>query len=271
MSNLSVKGIYCYPIKGCSGISLEQAELQMEGLKLDRRWMLVDETGKFISQRSHSQLALMKTEITSKGFNIIYENSEMQVSGEMSTGESVSVTVWDDTVEATLENTQINEWFSDHLNQNIRLVQMTKNTKRPISLNHAKNGETVSFADGYPYLVIGENSLKDLNKRLDEPVPMNRFRPNIVFSGGEAYEEDAWDEITIGETKFRGVKRCARCQVITIDQESTVMSKEPLKTLSTYRREGNKVFFGQNLMLLDGGEISLGDFISVNKRKTELI
>ncbi|MCR9251557.1 MAG: MOSC domain-containing protein [bacterium] len=271
MSNLSVKGIYCYPIKGCSGISLEKAELQMEGLKLDRRWMLVDDTGNFISQRSHSELALMKTEITTDGFKIIYKDSEIQVSGEMSTEESVSVTVWDDTVEATLENPEINKWFSDHLNQNIRLVQMTRDTKRLISPNHARNGETVSFADGYPYLIIGENSLKDLNERLDKPVPMNRFRPNIVFSGGEAYEEDAWDAVTIGGSKFRGVKRCARCQVITIDQESSMMSKEPLKTLSTYRREGNKVFFGQNLMLLEGSEIALGDLISVDKRKTELI
>ncbi len=267
---MKVSAIYCYPIKGCSGISLKEAELTGEGLKYDRNWMIVDESGRFISQRSHPHLCLFKIAIQGDRIAVQFKGQSIDIPVESNSLNYASVSVWDDTISAQVVSEEINQWFSDQLNQPLRLVKLTAKTNRLIDPKYAKNNETVSFADGYPYLAIGESSLDDLNERLEEKIPMNRFRPNIVFSGGKPFEEDAWEKVNVGASTFIGVKRCARCQVTTTDQETGLVGKEPLKTLSKYRREGNKVFFGQNLMLETGNWIKVGDSINVISRKVVL-
>ena len=176
-----------------------------------------------------------------------------------------SVRVWDDKIPARLVHSDIDAWFTEVLKINVRLVKMPSSTRRKVDSRYAVNDESVSFADGMPYLLIGHNSLKDLNSRLDEPVLMNRFRPNIVFSGGDAFVEDSWKKIQIGELEFQVVKPCSRCVMITVDQSTGLKGTEPLKTLATYRKVGNKILFGQNMVALSNGIIKVGDKLTVNK------
>jgi uncharacterized protein len=139
---------------------------------------------------------------------------------------------------------------------------MPISSDRRVSPKYAVNNESVSFADGMPYLVIGQASLDELNTRLEIPVPMDRFRPNLVFTGGKAFEEDDWDKVKIGNSLFKVTKPCARCVMTTVDQNTGKKSKEPLKTLSTYRNVNGKVMFGQNMLLLEGEKISVGDLVT---------
>ena len=142
---------------------------------------------------------------------------------------------------------------------------MPDSTKRSVDKNYANNNEVTSFSDGYPFLIIGESSLDDLNKRLGDPLPINRFRPNIVFTGGTPYEEDMMMHFTINSVNFFGVKLCARCTIPTVNQNDASKSVEPLRTLATYRQKNNKVYFGQNLLHHGIGSIHVGDTIEVIK------
>lgn len=142
---------------------------------------------------------------------------------------------------------------------------MPDDTKRMVDTEYAKNNETTSFSDGYPFLIIGQSSLDELNSKLSEPLPINRFRPNIVFTAGEPHAEDSWQHITINGIEFFGVKTCARCVVTTINQQTAVAGNEPLKTLAAYRTVNNKVKFGMNLLHKGTGTIKVGDTITVLK------
>ncbi len=160
---------------------------------------------------------------------------------------------------------EANAWFSRLLELNCRLVFMPPDVHRPVDSKYAHAQEPVSFADSYPYLLIGQESLRNLNMRLTEPVPMNRFRPNLVFSGGEAFSEDTWQKFRIGNQSFEAVKPCARCVLTTIDQQTAEKGPEPLRTLATYRLKNNKVLFGQNVLpRSDARYIQVGDRIEVD-------
>lgn len=267
MSNSHViKDLYVYPIKSLAGIRLAEANVEERGFTLDRRWMLVDETGKFISQRTCPIMAMLKVEIGADALSVYHLSSPSNlISIPFATeGEKVSsVQVWDDDMPARLVSREIDEWFSDILQLKVRLVKMAKSTERKVDPRYAVNGESVSFADGMPYLLLGHNSLVDLNSRLAEPVPMNRFRPNIVFSNGDAFVEDSWKKIQIGEVDFQVIKPCARCVMITVDQDTGFKGSEPLKTLFSYRNAGNKILFGQNMVALSTGVIKVGDEIKL--------
>jgi hypothetical protein len=158
------------------------------------------------------------------------------------------VSVWNDVCFAFEVNEESNRWFSDFLGFPCLLVYMPDHALRPVDPEYGRKKDIVSFADAFPFLLIGQESLNDLNSRLTEKLPMNRFRPNLVFTGGPAFAEDEWLEFKIGETTFFPVKPCSRCNITTIDQETGVASKEPLKTLASYRTINNKVMFGQNLI-----------------------
>jgi len=261
---LLIQDLYIYPIKSLAGIRLTAAKVAERGFELDRRWMLVDESGTFLTQRKFPLMAQFKVEIAPDGL-IVYPDfapkNKINIPFEAEIDAQVAVRIWDDQMVAQLVGTQIDEWFSELLNKPVRLVKMPLTTHREISPKYAENGEAVSFADAMPYLIIGQESLNDINARLDSPVPMDRFRPNIVFSGGSAFAEDSWKHIRIGEVDFRVTKPCARCVMITIDQATSNQGKEPLKTLSTYRKVGNKVLFGQNMMALKAGEVKVGDTV----------
>ncbi len=260
--SLIIQDLYIYPIKSLGGVRLTEAKVEERGFEHDRRWMLIDENGQFISQRTFPNMALLRVEIGTDSLSVyhISNPSELIHISFAEEGEEISsVTVWDDDMPARLVNSQIDEWFSNALGMKVRLVKMPLSTERKVDPKYALNGESVSFADGMPYLLIGQESLADLNEKLEIPVPMNRFRPNIVFSGGKAFAEDSWSKIQIGELDFQVVNPCARCVMTTVDQDTGTKAAEPLKTLATYRKVGKKVLFGQNVIALSSGIINVGD------------
>lgn len=230
----------------------------------DRRWMLVDENGVFMTQRVHHRMALFKLRPENGSFVIHYEGDSIHMPDGAVEGTSRTVGIWDDQVEVLDAPNEVNDWFTKYLGLNCRLVTFPEENARPVDPDYRLADENVSLADGYPLLVIGQASLDDLNGRLEKPVPMNRFRPNLVFTGGKPYEEDLWKRFTIGSESFMGVKTCARCVTTTVDQETGVMGREPLLTLSRYRREKDRILFGQNVIPLDRGQIREGDEIVVD-------
>jgi uncharacterized protein YcbX len=257
--------IYIYPIKSLGGIRLNESVLEERGLQYDRRWMLVDKNGIFLTQRTIHQMALLQVELMAGGLKVLKKDdpeTNILIPFEPKTEELIPVTVWDDTVVGQLVDNSVSKWFTNQLNMDCDLVVMPESTQRKLNPKYAVNNESVSFADGMPYLLIGQASLADLNTKLQNPVPMDRFRPNLVFSGGKAFEEDEWDKVKIGKSLFKITKPCARCVMTTIDQKTGIKGKEPLQTLAKYRTISNKVMFGQNMSLLEGLTISVGDIVS---------
>lgn len=265
-----LSGIYIYPIKSLGGISLSEAILEEKGIRYDRRWMLVDESGMFLSQRTFPKMALLQVNLAPDGLVVTdKKNSKISISipFEPKSNLKKSVTIWEDTVEAQLVDENVSKWFSEQLEMPCDLVIMPDSTQRKLKEKYAVNGESVSFADGMPYLLIGQSSLIDLNGKLENPVPMDRFRPNFVFEGGEEFIEDTWEEIQIGNALFKITKPCARCVMTTVNQDTASKSKEPLRTLAKYRTVDAKVMFGQNMLLLKGEKVKIGDELNTIKLK----
>ena len=260
MQELYVSELWVYPIKSLGGIALSQAKVLPKGIAFDRRWMLVDADNRFLTQRVHHQMALFRLEYSENGFIIRYKGEQIFLPAT-TYGTSFPAVIWNDIVEVMEVSKEHNEWFSRMLGISCRLVSFPELNNRPIDPGYAINNEQVSLADAYPLLIIGQNSLNDLNSRIKTPLPMNRFRPNIVFTGGAPFEEDNWQRFSIGDVRFAGVKPCARCVVTTIDQQTAEAGKEPLVTLAAYRQKNNKVLFGQNLLVVATGEIKVGDRI----------
>lgn len=265
--------INIYPVKSLGGISVTEAVIEEKGLQYDRRWMLVDENGDFLSQREYPRMATFKMSLTENGLGVTHDNDYLEIPFEPLSKEKIKVRIWNDVTDGVLYPEEINAWFSRHLAKDCRLVKMQEESRREVDPEYAirQNRDVVSFADGYPFLLIGESSLDDLNSRLDQPVPMNRFRPNFVVSGAEPFAEGNWKQVRIGEAVFHLVKPCARCVMTTIDQKTGLSdAPEPLKTLSKYRlvkKNGkNKILFGENLIAETVGKtIRLGDKVEVIK------
>ncbi len=173
----------------------------------------------------------------------------------------IVVNVWNDVVIAKHSDRGSDLWFSEALNMDCQLVFMDNASDRSTDTKYTPEPKQVSFADAYPFLIIGEKSLNELNRRLKEPLPMNRFRPNFVFSGGEPFIEDTWKDFMIGDLKFRAVKPCSRCVITTVNQDTAEKASEPLETLAKFRKVGNKVMFGQNVIAYDEGIVRVGDEI----------
>lgn len=266
MSNdqLVITDLFIYPIKSLGGIRLDASMVGDMGLLHDRRWVLIDENNRFITQREIPQLAFLATEITEDQLKVYDKRDRsdyLLLDLFPQTGETTSVQIWDDVCEAILISEIANSWFSKKLGMPARLAYMPSTTKRLVDTSYAKEGEVTGFSDGYPILLIGSASLDNLNTRLEIPVGMDRFRPNIVFTGGSPYEEDLINEIKINDVILLGVKPCARCIMTTTNQETAERSKEPLYTLSTYRKQNNKVNFGQNVLAKGEGTIRVRDII----------
>lgn len=268
--SLQLSEIFIYPIKSLGGISLSEALVEQRGLQFDRRMVLVDQNGIFITQRDFPQMALLKTTIRDK--NLVVTNSLSNHSiilplnpDNNTSSERIRVKIWNDECEAVIVSKEADEFFSDMIGIKCSLMYMPENEFRLVDpeRKYVSENHPVSFADGYPFLIIGQSSLDDLNKRLENPLPMNRFRPNFVFTGGQAFEEDEWKDFTIGDIKFKAVKPCARCVITTTDQQTAERSDEPLRTLSTFRKNGNKVLFGMNLVTYDEGKVKVGDKITL--------
>ncbi|MEQ8712162.1 MAG: MOSC domain-containing protein [Cyclobacteriaceae bacterium] len=261
MASRVLTDIYIYPIKSMGGIRLESSVCEGRGLQYDRRWMLIDPTGKFVSQREHAHLCLIKLSLSSDGFRLSYNDEHREIPRILSGTDYSEVQVWGDTCKAIIHDSEINAWLSQILDLDVRLVYQVDEDNRHVDPAFAKNGEVNSLSDGYPYLVLGQSSLDLLNEKLAEPILINRFRPNLVFSGSEPHEEDQWADFSIGHAKFYGAKPCSRCQVPTINQESGVMGKEPTRTLARYRNFDHKIKFGMNVLCSQEGTIAVGDQI----------
>ncbi|TLU98966.1 MOSC domain-containing protein [Dyadobacter luticola] len=260
--------IWIYPVKSLGGIRLSEAQTEERGLQYDRRWMIIDENDKFITQRIYSKMALIDVALEESHLKIsnrLEPGNDVLVPFEPVTRNPVTVTIWDDLVEAVTVCDEADAWLSKELGQNLRLVVMPKSTRRQVDTKYAKNDEYVSFADGYPYLVISQASLDDLNAKLPEPITMTRFRPNFVITGTEPFEEDQWKKISIGNLDFEILKPCARCILTTVNPQTAEKSPEPLKTLATYRKVNNKILFGQNVVAKGFGVVKVGDVVEVKE------
>jgi hypothetical protein len=227
--------------------------------------MLVDETGKFMTQRQFPQMALISVRLEEDKLVVEAPNREsLSIPIPLDSQPRLSVQVWNDVCDAIALGEEVGQWFSEFLDTSCQLVYMPESSLRPVDSRYATQNELVSFADGFPFLLISEASLQDLNERLDEPIPMNRFRPNLVISACEAFAEDSWDSIRIGTSAFRVVKPCDRCIVTTVEQTTGIRSKEPLQTLGKYRRRDGKILFGQNLIPEQVGTLKIGDSVEIN-------
>jgi uncharacterized protein YcbX len=261
---IQIQDLYIYPIKSLGGIRVDSSLVTDRGLAHDRRWMLVDENLRFLSQRECHRMALLQTAIDGAGIRVSLKTDPHQsfvVPFAPVSRESVEVEIWDDRCAALAVSAEADRWFSRMLGLPCRLVYMPEETRRYVDPTYAMNRDITSFSDGYPILAIFQESLDDLNARLAEKIPMDRFRPNLVLKDGNPYDEDRLGAFRIGDMIFRGVKPCARCVVTTIDQQRGTASAEPLKTLSTYRQVNHKVMFGQNIVVSGTGNIRVGDHI----------
>lgn len=271
--SIVISELYIYPIKSLGGISLREAQLSSRGLQWDRRWMLLDEEGNFLTQRQFAKMALLQVSLEEGALLVQHRQKDLPALSiplhMKDTGEHVQAPIWDDTSLAWYVGKEWDQWFSEALSRPCRLVYMPEESERITTGKWSGRQQKVSFADGYPALLIGQASLDDLNSRLRESVPMDRFRPNIVVRGSAPYAEDTWHEIWVGDLHFWAEKPCARCVLTTIDQQTAQKGKEPLQTLSRYRRVGSKVLFGQNLLCDAKGRLRVGDKVEILSYKPD--
>ena len=273
MGNAQLLSIHVHPVKAFRGLALREAEVEPWGLAGDRRWALVDDGGKVVTQRQQPRLALAAAELMPGGGIVLSAPGMEPLTVPVpEPGGTVTLELFGEKVEGVpAADAAAHTWCSDYLGVGARLVHLDDPaTRRPVDPEYALPGETVSFADGYPLLLTSAASLDALNSLIaegrhaaDGPLPMNRFRPNVVVGGTEAWAEDDWSRIAVGDVTFRVVKMCGRCVVTTTDQSSAVRGKEPLHTLGRHRRFGSKLVFGQNLVPQSRGTIRVGDPIRI--------
>lgn len=271
---IKVSNLFVYPIKSLGGYECSSSVVTDRGLEFDRRWMLVDIDNRFISQREFPPLSLLSTKMGNDVITVQHKTKpeiNINIPIHQYTETTSSVRIWDDTVIVNTVNQEVDAWFSDILSRKCRLVYMTDASQRMVETKYAHNSEITSLSDGYPFLIISKGSLDNLNSRLLKtqdfvslPLPMNRFRPNIVIEGCEPYYEDKMKSFFINDINFFGVKLCGRCVVTTINQDTAEKNEqtEPLRTLATYRNFNRKICFGQNLLHNGEGIISVGDLVN---------
>ena len=263
--SITVSSLIYYPIKACRGTEVASACVERMGLEHDRRMMVVTEQGEFLTQREYPRLALVTPKLVDSALELSARNYESIRLVLQTSGTPWDVNVWKSKgVHAIDQGDEVASWFSDWLGASVRLVHFADGYKRLVSQEYAVNADDhTGFADGYPILLTSEEGLQDLNSRLDSPVPMNRFRPNLVVKGCESFAEDTWNRIKIGDVELAVVKPCARCEVTTIDKETLERRKEPLKTLGKYRKHKLGAIFGQNVIPLNEGMIRVGMTVEI--------
>lgn len=271
-----VSALHLYPIKGCAGLSVSEMTLDARGPVGDRRFMIVDEHGMFMTQRSHARMALIRPQLTSTEITLDAPGMPtLTLPLDAMDAARLDVQVWRSKVSAATMGPFAYQWLSDFLGTAAELVRMDDQSVRTASTEYAPPGTHVTFADAYPLLLISEASLEQLNTKLlaaglDQPLPMNRFRPNVVVSGTEPHAEDSWASVRVRQVELWIVKSCDRCTVTTIDQTTAVAGNEPLKTLSTYRKHDSRIYFGQNLVHRGLGTLRVGDDVDVLRTQTPL-
>lgn len=258
-----ITGLYSYPIKSFAGNFHNEISIDDFGFTYDRRFMLVDESGKFVTLRTYPQISLVSSYYSEQTITIKHVSFDEIRIPLCDFNETREVIVWQDKVVAkSAPATSVNS-LSEYLGAAVYLVYLPESSFRQVDREFFDQDKRVSFADAFPFLLANEASLDDLNSRLDKDIEMKRFRPNIVFKGSEAFQEDNWKRIKIGDIEFSVVKPCSRCVATTIDSDGRKTGKEPLRTLATYRTNEYGVCFGQNLVQHSIGSIRVGDKLSV--------
>ena len=254
-----------YPIKACRGFDVRESDVGRMGLEHDRLMMVVTGDGDFLTQREYPKLAQVTPILANEAITLrapSYDSLQVPVRTE---GYAWQVNIWKSKgVSAIDQGDDAANWFSDWLDASVRLVHIAAGIQRKLDPDYAVNEDDLTgFADGYPVLIISEESLQDLNSRLESPLPMNRFRPNIVVRDCAPFAEDTWKRIKIGDIEMALVKPCPRCVVTTIDKETLETNKEPLKMLEKYRRHELGAIFGMNAIPLNSGRLELGMSVEV--------
>ncbi len=272
-TGIHVTGIFTYPIKSCGGLSHDSLHLIARGFAHDRQWMIVSdedgEQGEFITQREFPRMSLIQPAINGDSLIITAPNAgSICVPLVQAKPADRDVVIWGDTCRAVDEGDLAAEWVSQFLGAKLRLVRIDDHFQRPVSMQYTDQPSQTGFSDGYPILLIGEESLADLNAHLQargkSTVPMNRFRPNIVIKGAAAFAEDTWKWINVGGIRMEVAKPCGRCVMTTVNQSTGIADlKEPLATIASYRTRSGKAMFGQNVIHRALGTISVGAEVSV--------
>ncbi|MEU3661864.1 MOSC N-terminal beta barrel domain-containing protein [Streptomyces sp. NPDC032940] len=273
MGNARLQSIHVHPVKAFRGLAPREAVVEPWGLAGDRRWMLVDDGGKVVTQREQPRLALAAAELLpGGGLRLSAPGMSPLTVPVPQAGSTVPVQLFRDKVETVpARDDAVHAWCGALLGAEVRLVYLDEPaTRRPVDPEYALPGETVSFADGYPLLLTTTASLDALNSLIargdhaaEGPLPMNRFRPNLVVTGTDAWAEDGWSRLTVGEVSFRVAKPSGRCVVTTTDQNTAARGREPLYSLGRHRRIGRKLVFGQNLVPLGPGTVRVGDPVRI--------
>lgn len=262
---IKISELYYYPIKSCAGWKVNSAELTATGFAHDREFVIATPAGRFMTQREFPRMALIQPHITDSTLTLSAPTMQPLSLPIIQQGDPQAVTVWRSTVQAIDQGNGAAQWLSQFLQAELRLFTMQAGVERKINPAFAQgSNDIVSFADGYSILVIAQASLDNLNSKLAEPMPMTRFRPNIVVTGCDHHAPDRWRHITIGNIPMTGAKPCARCAVTTVDPSTGIKGKEPLTTLATYRKFPNGVMFGMNLIQHKLGTLTVGDAIRIN-------
>lgn len=265
-NEISVTQLFIYPVKSLAGISLENSAIDHMGLQYDRRWMLVTPKGDFMSQRKTPEMSLIKTSLNNGELTLSLEGKGSHIVPTVTPkSNKMNVDIWGDTVNASMVGVATDTWLSDILNTSCHMVYIDYDEIRQCDLEFSEKGERTGFADGFPILIVSEESLIDLNEKLDSPVDMRRFRPNIVIKGCEAFAEDELTDFSIGDISMKGVKICSRCPMPMVDPDlGERANQEPIATLSTYRKWDGKIFFGMNVIQQQQGVFSIGDILNLN-------
>jgi MOSC domain-containing protein len=267
---ITIESLHVYPVKSCRGIDLDEAHLEPAGIEHDREWMIVTPQGRFLTQREVPQLALIRPCLAADTLTLETAGREPIAVPIDATGTSLEVTIWRDRCAAVDLGNEPARWLSEFLGRDVRLVRFAPDAMRPS--DSAWTGAVAGysrFADAFALLAISAASFADLNGRLHTPLPRNRFRPNVVLAGLDAYGEDELDELWTRNVRLRAVKPCTRCAITTTDQDrGAVDGAEPLRTLRTYRwsKELRGVAFGQNLIVLEPGTLAVGDVVHASRK-----
>jgi len=257
--NYVVKELYIYPIKSLAGIHVESAKAEEMGFENDRRWMLIDDQNQFITQRNHPNLSQFYPKIAADKIEISNQNATHEFFINETINGPILSKVWDDEIKVFEVNKGTSKWFSEALGFRCKLVKIINKGDRKHNSSKLNTSLNVSLADGYPYLLIGSESLNFLNEKLLKKITIERFRPNIVIESQIPHEEDSFGNFQIGTVKFKNAKPCGRCIMVNNDPKSGIVKKEPLNTLSSYRKVENSILFGTNIICLNEGEIRVGD------------
>ncbi len=260
-----ISSLHVYPIKSCAGHELTRAELDARGIRDDRSWVVVGDGGGMLTQREMPALALVQPALAEGGLALSAPGMEDLEAPRMEEGDIRNVDVWGDPCDGIDQGDDAAEWFGTYLDSSCRLLYFKPDFVRSVDPDYApRSGDQVGFADGFPLLMISEASLADLNARLEEPIRMNRFRPNVVIADCPPYAEDTWKRVRVGDVELDLVKPCGRCATTLVEQESGTPGKEPLRTLATYRRFGRPApSFGQNAVHRSPGVLEAGSAIQI--------